>query len=145
LDAGRNVALESDSSFNAPNLKLEEEGGTMPEFDTTSSSMLEELKVILDGLNETQSSQTWEGSDPDVTKLLLGLRGETEDMFPSPFHLAESVRRRMVSMAEEPGARALSWDISHYNKIRGKGTLNSVWSNLKSDERVRGRKRSWKD
>ena len=92
--------------------------------------------MILDGLNESQGSQSWEGSDPDVTKLLLGLISDTEDTFPSPFHLADSVRRRLISMAEEAGARALSWDISQYNKIGGKGTLNSVWNNLKSDEKV---------
>ena len=155
LDEGRDVELESDSSFDAPapgsahlsatNGVRNEDVAAMPEFDSTSSSILDELKVILDGLNESQSSQSWEGSDPDVTNFLLGLISDTEDTFPSPFHLADSVRRRLISMAEEAGARALSWDISQYNKIGGKGTLNSVWSNLKSDEKVRGRKRSLKN
>ena len=55
--------------------------------------------------------------------------------------LAETLRREMVARAENAGSRALSWDISQFDKIGGKGTITSVWNMLKSDERVSGQKR----
>ena len=83
-----------------------------------------------------------EGSDPDVTKFLLGLLGDNKESFLSPFQLADAVRRQMISGAEQAGSKALAWDITQCNKIGGSGTLTSVWRSLKSDERTSGRKRS---
>ena len=74
-----------------------------------------------------------DGSDPDVTSVLIELLGENEERFVSPFQLAEAVRNQMIARAEQAGSRALAWDMSQYNRIGGNGTLTSVWRRLKSN------------
>ena len=114
----------------------------MLEFDTTSSSILSELRAILEDLNEGDASADWNGSDPDVTKFLLGLVGTPEEKFSSPFQLSDNVRRGLIERAEQAGSRALSWNLSQFDSIGGKGTIRSVWKSLKSEDLVGGRKRA---
>ena len=56
--------------------------------------------------------------------------------------MAENIRRRIVLRAEQARVRALMWNMSYFDKIGGSGTLTSVWKRLKSEDKVRGRKRS---
>ena len=146
LDSGRFVSLSPDSSFDVSEAVVNEddegEAREPLEFESLDSSVLSELHVILNDLNSPQVSPDWDSSDPDVTRLLLGLMGETGEKISNPFDLAENVRRELVARAERAGTRALSWDFSHFDKVGGKGTVMSMWRRLKSDERVGGKKRS---
>ena len=47
----------------------------------------------------------------------------------------------MIRRSEETGTRALNWSLSSFDKIGGANTLRSVWAKLKSNSRVKGRKR----
>ena len=171
LDEGRFVELSQDSSEESPVgsdmnqaadseseiiithdednnmvLSVEEESlHTGIEFETLSSSVLEEMKLLLSDSSGTQESVKWDGSDPNITRFLIGLAGDDESKITNPFDLADRVRREMIARAEETGARALDWDVSQFDKIGGRGTMVSVWKDLKSDERIGGRKRgrSW--
>ena len=60
----------------------------------------------------------------------------------NPFQMSESVRSELVRMAEQSGSRAITWNLSYFNKVGGRGTLTSVWNRLKSMCLVRGEKRS---
>ena len=120
---------------------MEEADENFPEFDTTSSSIRSKLRAILEDLNQSQDSPVWESSDPDVTKFLIGLINDQRDKFSNPFQLADNIKRELVRKAEDTGARALSWDLSQFDKVGGRGTIRSVWNNLKSDNLVGGKKR----
>ena len=111
------------------------------EFESLDSSILSELRVMLSDLSNPQGSPVWEGSDPDITRFLVGLVGDDVEKLSNPFELANSVRRELVSRAEEAGARALAWDLSQFDKVGGKGTVIAVWNKLKSENRVGGLKR----
>ena len=113
------------------------------EFESLSSSVLSDLQVILNDLNNPADSPTWDSSDPDMTCFLLGLIGDNDERkFSSTFEIAENVRRELVARAERAGTRALSWDITQFDRVGGRGTIRNVWNRLKSDERTGGRKRS---
>ena len=172
LDEGRLVELSPDSSFEGPNaesaeLQLPNVGSNegpnaesaelQPQnvgedinnsaigFDTLSTSVLNELRMILSEISSTEDSLEWEGSDPNITDVLVGLVGEDGSKLANPFELADRVRRELISRAEEAGGRALHWDMSLFNNIGGSGTLTAVWNSLKSNEKVGGKKRdrSW--
>ena len=117
------------------------EGNENMEFESLDSSILSELRVMLSDLSNPQGSPVWEGSDPDITRFLVGLVGDDVEKLSNPFELANSVRRELVSRAEEAGARALAWDLSQFDKVGGKGTVIAVWNKLKSENRVGGLKR----
>ena len=155
LDEGRFVGLPQDSSFDttverggvdssAENERVPEENHEwkMPEFESLDFSTLNELQIILDEMSSEPESQGWDGSDPDITGLLVGLVGEEGARFSNPFELAENVKRELISRAENAGSRALLWNLSHYDRIGGRGTLMSVWNHLKTQEKVGGVKRS---
>ena len=59
--------------------------------------MLSELRVMLSDLGSLHGSPVWEGSDPDVTKFLVGLVGDDVEKLSNPFELANSVRRELVA------------------------------------------------
>ena len=112
------------------------------EFESLSSSVLSDLQVILNDMNNPADSPTWDSSDPDMTCFLLGLIGDNDERkFSSTFEIAENVRRELVARAESAGTRALSWDITQFDRVGGRGTIRNVWNRLKSDERTGGRKR----
>ena len=152
LDGGLNVGLSPDTSSDELSGRpvregeVNVEGGgeieNMPEFDTTSSSIMSELRAILEEYNQNQSSPQWDSSDPDVTGFLVGLLGEQNDKLSTAFEVSDMIRNELVERAERTGARALSWDLSSFNKVGGSGTITSVWRRLKSDSLVRGCKRS---
>ena len=152
LDEGVNVELDPDSSFDSPQVNQEESGkdiadelegeaDLLPEFGTTSSSILSELKAILLDLNQSPTSPSWDGSDPNMTSVLLNLVGEASEKMSNPFVMTDRVRNELVSRAEQAGARALSWDLSQFDKVGGKGTITAVWNRLKGNGMVGGVKR----
>ena len=47
----------------------------------------------------------------------------------------------MIRRSEETGTRALNWSLRSFDKIGRANTLRSVWAKLKSNSRVKGRKR----
>ena len=77
-----------------------------------------------------------------MTKFLRGLIGNQNDKSSNPFQMSESVRRDLVTRAEEAGARAMSWNMSDFDKIGGRGVIRRMWNGLKSDGLVCGIKRS---
>ena len=151
LEEARQVALEPDSSFDG--LEKQSDGSRssnqgleqLPEFDSTSSSVLNELRVILEDLDQGRDDPTWDSTDPDVTNFLVGLVNDPDEKFSNPFQLTESVRRELIQRAEASGARALSWDLPDFDRIGGNGMIRRVWSNLKADGKVTGMKRSISD
>ena len=92
LEECARVELDPDSSFDiqpefnkeASGASVMREAETHPEFDTTSSSILSELRAILADLNQSPESEGWEGSDPNLTSILVNLVGEPERK--SPIH-----------------------------------------------------------
>ena len=48
----------------------------------------------------------------------------------------------MIRQAEEAGGCAVDWSMTSFNRIGGEGTLRLIWSKLKLNRRVQGRKRS---
>ena len=134
-----------DDESQAGILKREGKGSgdtdNMPEFDTTSSSILSEIRPILDENNIDQISPRWESSDPDVTGAILGLLGENPEKISNPFQLSDRIRNELIDRAERTGARALLWDLPTFNDVGGRGTITSVWNRLKSNSFVRGCKR----
>ena len=160
LDGGLHTELSTDSSIEPGERQIEEEGQVgaikdegkrgndeeccenLPEFDTTSSSILSEIRAILDENNIDQTSHKWESSDPDVTGAILGLLGGNTEKLSNPFQLSDRIRNELVDRAERTGTRALSWDLPSFNKVGGRGKLTSAWNRLKADSCVRGRKRA---
>ena len=155
LDEGLQVSLEHDPSFETSQegsqSSHDREGERhlsqeIPDFDTTTSSILSELRAVLEDVNQTGEDQNQslmgDSSDPNITSFLLSLVGGSEEKFSNPFQLSENIKRELVMMAEHTGARALAWDLSLFNKVGGNGTLTSVWNRLKSSSMVRGMKRS---
>ena len=109
-----NVELGPDSSFdvepkeNAENGEEEENiYDNHPEFETTSSSILNELRQILSELSTSDNSGIFDGSDPDLTGGLAGMIGEQDKNIPNPFQLCERVKQELISRAEQAGSRAL--------------------------------------
>ena len=153
LDEGVRVDLDPDSSFDTQPETVKETGeasaigdaGTPPEFDTTSSSILSELRAILADLNQSPESEGWEGSDPNLTSMLVNLVGDPEEKIPNPFLMSDRVRNELVARAEQAGARAMSWDMTQFDKIGGRGTLTTVWNRLKGCGLVGGVKRPASD
>ena len=152
---GNKVPVEGNESQEAESLEdisgCEREGGggnQVPvmgngnlEFESLDSTVLSELREILNDLSSGNDNSLWEESDPDMTRLLVGLIGNDEEKFSNAFEVAESIRRKLVHQAEQAGSRALNWNLSHFDRIGGRGTITSVWNILKSDERVGGKKR----
>ena len=54
--------------------------------------------------------------------------------------MSENIRYEITRRAEESGSRALDWSLSSFDKVGGKNTLRNVWSRLKGDNKVPGRK-----
>ena len=73
---------------------------------------------------------------------MLGLIGEQNKKFSSPFEVSEKVKQEHISRAEQSGARAISWNQPSFERLGGRGTITSIWNKLKSNEAVGGRKRS---
>ena len=61
--------------------------------------------------------------------------------FSTPFELSEHIENMLKAQASQAGARALSWRLSDFDRVGGKNTLRMIWSSLKSELRVEGRKR----
>ena len=81
LDEGQSISLGPELSLNR-SCNSDGTRGQLVEFESMSSVTEHEVREMLDGLNDESS---WEGSDPDVTNLLLGLLGESNEKFSSPF------------------------------------------------------------
>ena len=111
-----------------------------PEFESLNSSLNEELRRILSDLNESSIPPMNSSQDPVTEDVILGLITNEEE-FNNPFHVADSIRNRMIRQAEESGRRALDRDLASFDKVSGENTLRRVWASLKGDSRVRGRKR----
>ena len=115
LDEGVYVELEPDSSFDTrpetgkENIEVSarEDDEMPPEFDTTSSSILSELRAILADLNESQERVGWDGSDPNLTSILMYLVVEPEEKISNPFLMSDRVRDELVAHAEQAGAMGL--------------------------------------
>ena len=140
LDNGLNVELDPDSSFDDQPVTIGP-SHQAPEFETTTSSVLSELRALLEDANQSPRSSDWEGSDPNLTSVLLGLIGE-HNKFSNPFEVSEKIKEELISRAEQSGARAISWNQTSFELVGGRGTLRSFWNKLKSKEVVGGRKRS---
>ena len=139
LDEGVHVQLEPGSSFDTrpetdkENIEVSarEDDEMPPEFDTTSSSILSELRAILPDLNQSHESVGWEGSDPNLTSILMNLVVKPEEKISNPFLMSDRVRDELVARAEQAGARSISWDLALFDKIGGNGTITNVWNRLK--------------
>ena len=93
-----NQTPENDSNVSAANVGS---GSTGVEFETLNSSVLEELRSLLSDSSSAQDNNECDGSDPNITKFLIGLVGDSESKITNPFDLADRVRREMITRAEE--------------------------------------------
>ena len=137
-----NNQIELEPRENAGNLDEEENiSANYPEFETTSSSILNELRMILSELSGNDNSDFFDSSDPDLTGALAGMIGDQDKKISTPFQLCERIRQELIARAEQAGSRALNWSLSQFNRVGGESTVRSVWRRLKSLQVVRGEKR----
>ena len=80
-------------------------------------------------------------SDPVMEQVIISLT-DRSSKFNNPFQLAEHIEQMLRTQAEQAGTRALSWNISDFDKIGGQNTLRTVWNSLKEEHRVCGLKRN---
>ena len=112
------------------------------EFESINSSVLSELRMIMNDLSSGSNSMTFDESDPDLTGALAGLVGDENNKLSNAFQICERVKQELISRAEQAGSRALEWSNSHFERIGGGNTLRSVWRRLKFLQMVRGEKRN---
>ena len=135
LDEGVNISLspssdtETDKEGDAAGDRIDMHGtDEIPQFESMSSSIIEELQGLLSDLSNDEIS--WHSaSEPDVDGALLDLAGQGS--IANPFQLAVRVKRELLRRAQASGSRAPEWDMSSFDKVGGSGTLRSVWNRLK--------------
>ena len=84
LEAERQISLSTSSESNT---------GELPQFETTNSSVLSELRDILKVLEggEERGSSDWSSmSEQDLERMLVGLTG-SEKKFTLPWHIQRTV------------------------------------------------------
>ena len=84
LDAERQISLSTSSGSNT---------GELPQFETTNSSVLSELRDILEVLEggEERGSSDWSSmSEQDLERMLVSLTG-SEKKFSTPFEINEDI------------------------------------------------------
>ena len=96
-----------------------------PDFDTTTSSVVEEMIDLISQVEGGLSGgMEWgSGYDPELEESLIGLLNNTVS---TSFQLDESVRGLLGANVEDMG---------------GRGTLRTIWLKLKEMQRVLGLKR----
>ena len=137
LDEGVNIELDDDGSFGEEKPPVTEGGESeasrsqIPDFESMDSSILSELRLIMNELSGSSSSMAFDESDPDLTGVLAGLVGDEGHRVSSAFQMSERLKQELISRAEQAGSRALEWNSSQLNKIGGSDTIRSVWRRLK--------------
>ena len=118
-----------------------------PEVGNGSSASNDELATykspeVGNGSSASNDELSWmNSSDPAFEKVILGLT-DRDKIFNNPFQLTRHIQEMMRLQAEQAGSRAMSWSLPDFDKVGGRGSLRAVWEELKSEERVRGMKRS---
>ena len=113
LDEGVNIKLDDDSSVGEEEPPVTEGGesevgrGQIPEFESMDSSILSELRLIMNELSGSSSSMAFDESDPDLTGVLAGLVGDEGHRVSSAFQMSERLKQELISRAEQAGSRAL--------------------------------------
>ena len=110
-----------------------------PEFDSTTSSVIEEM---LELISRIEQSGSWaSGSDPDLEMSFVGLVSELT--FNNVFQVEDSLSERVKIHGQEDNmcGGGGNW----LNSVGGSMTLNKIWSILKEVDRVIGVKRKLSD
>ena len=110
-----------------------------PEFDSTTSSIIEEMLELISRIEQTSS---WaDGSDPDLEMSFVGLVSELT--FNNVFQVEDSIGERVKIHGQNDVVSngGGSW----LNSVGGNLTLNKIWTILKEVDRVVGVKRKLSD
>ena len=110
-----------------------------PEFDSTTSSIIEEMLELISRIEQTSS---WaDGSDPDIEMSFVGLVSELT--FNNVFQVEDSIGERVKIHGQNDVVSngGGSW----LNSVDGNLTLNKIWTILKEVDRVVGVKRKLSD
>ena len=66
----------------------QEDSDRIPSFDSTSSSFLEQLRLVLEEIGSSGSTDAWgDSSDPDVEGMIINLL-DPEKEFQNPFQMS---------------------------------------------------------
>ena len=113
-----------------------------------NSSLRENLLSFLETFdrkssnNTSEESASWNDSSiPSLEDFIIGL-ADKDKSYQNPFQLTDDVKNEIMRQTEATGSRAMNWSMGSFDRMGGKNTLRSVWARLKSDNRVRGSKRT---
>ena len=82
--------------------------------------------------------------DPVLEQVILGLT-DRDEIFHNPFQLASHVAKTLMNQIEQASNRAISWNLSSFDRVGGKNTLRVIWEQLRLERRVVGKKRKATD
>ena len=113
--------------------------GNIPEFESMSSGVTNEVQRILSDLVREPDDMMNSSQDPVTEEVIMSFLAGSGP-FNNPFQVTENIRLEMIRQAKAAGTRAMAWSMNSFDQIGGHNTLRRVWAKLKGDGMVEGRK-----